>query len=158
MKKKNSYIVAACTLSFAQMGCSDLLDQAPQGGTYRHRPRRWYVRERNIRNVRCHARLCPDIGNNRTVPSTASVRKTRKKAVHRQTEAGAAKMYDEFNYDASDGMLQGYWSANYNLIHKVNTLLESMKAGNLTDGNLVNKAEALFFRAYCYFNLVACIR
>ena len=66
----------------------------------------------------------------------------------------AAMMYDEFNYDASDGMLQGYWSANYSLIHKVNTLLESMKAGNLTDGNLVNKAEALFFRAYCYFNLV----
>ena len=30
-KKRILYIVAACTLSFAQMGCSDLLDQAPQG-------------------------------------------------------------------------------------------------------------------------------
>ncbi len=85
-KKRILYIVAACTLSFAQMGCSDLLDQAPQGelidtdlvgGTYE---------SEIFRNVRRHARLCPDIGNNRTLPSTASVRKTRKKAVHRQTE------------------------------------------------------------------------
>ena len=152
-KKRILYIVAACTLSFAQMGCSDLLDQAPQGelidtdlvgGTYESEIFGMYAAMRDYA-----------LTSGTTALAIHSFRSEDAEKGSTSTDgAGAAKMYDEFNYDASDGMLQGYWSANYNLIHKVNTLLESMKAGNLTDGNLVNKAEALFFRAYCYFNLV----
>ena len=142
-KKRILYIVAACTLSFAQMGCSDLLDQAPQGelidtdlvgGTYESEIFGMYAAMRDYA-----------LTSGTTALAIHSFRSEDAEKGSTSTDgAGAAKMYDEFNYDASDGMLQGYWSANYNLIHKVNTLLESMKAGNLTDGNLVNKAEALF--------------
>ena len=66
-KKRILYIVAACTLSFAQMGCSDLLDQAPQGelidtdlvgGTYESEIFGMYAAMRDFGNNRtCHPQL-----------------------------------------------------------------------------------------------------
>ena len=69
--------------------------------------------------------------------------------------AATGKMFDDFEYLASNGMIKSYWNDNYSLIHKVNDLLDEMSQNpSLTEGDLVNKGEALFVRAFCYFNLV----
>lgn len=69
------------------------------------------------------------------------------------------KMYDNFEYTATDGLLAGYWEGNYKVIHEVNKLLDKFneleeKEGELSDFNMTLKAEILFFRAFTYFNLV----
>lgn len=52
----------------------------------------------------------------------------------------------------------GYWSQNYAIIFQCNDILtsieESEASGKLTEEDLRNRGEAMFFRAYCYFNLV----
>ncbi|SUX02785.1 SusD family [Bacteroides fragilis NCTC 9343] len=64
-------------------------------------------------------------------------------------------MYDDFQYNASNGLIKAYWSQNYAVIYQCNDVIETIEKGNLTEENdLRNKGEALFFRAYCYFNLV----
>ena len=71
--------------------------------------------------------------------------------------AATGKMFDDFEYLASNGMIKSYWNDNYSLIHKVNDLLDEMSQNpSLTEGDLVNKGEALFVRAFCYFNLGCC--
>ncbi len=66
-----------------------------------------------------------------------------------------AQMYDEFQYDKSNGGIQEFWSAHYALIIAANTIISDIDSLNLTDPNtLVNKAEAKFLRAYAYWDLV----
>ena len=69
-----------------------------------------------------------------------------------------AEMYDDFMYTATNGQLGAYWSQNYAIIFQCNDILESIDeaeaTGKLTEEDLRNRGEALFFRAYCYFNLV----
>ena len=152
-KKRILYILTACALSFTQTGCSDLLDQAPQGelidkdlagGTYESEIFGMYATLRNFA-----------LASGTTAFAIHSIRSEDTEKGSTSTDGAAcAKMYDHFQYDASDPMLQDYWTANFSLIHKTNNLLETMKAGSLTDGNQINKAEALFIRAYAYFNLV----
>ena len=61
-------------------------------------------------------------------------------------------------YTATNGQLGAYWSQNYAIIFQCNDILESIDeaeaTGKLTEEDLRNRGEALFFRAYCYFNLV----
>lgn len=69
--------------------------------------------------------------------------------------ASEAVMYDDFLYNASNGLIASYWSQNYAVIYQCNDVLDIIRTGNLKEENdLRNKGEALFHRAYCYFNLV----
>lgn len=69
--------------------------------------------------------------------------------------AEQAAMYDDFLYNASNGLIKSYWSQNYAIIYQCNDVIDAIETGNLKEENdLYNKGEALFFRAYCYFNLV----
>ena len=153
-KKRILYIVAACALSITQMGCSDLLNQAPQGdlidtdlagGSYESEIFGMYAKMRDFA-----------LTSGTTAFAIHSFRsEDAEKGSDSSDGAKAAQMYDHFQYDISDDMILSYWSANYSIIHKVNSLLDDMKkSGNLSNGNLVNKGEAQFFRAYAYFNLV----
>lgn len=69
-----------------------------------------------------------------------------------------AQMYDDFVYTPTNGLLGAYWSQNYAVIFQCNDILDALAAteatGKLTEEDLRNRGEALFFRAYCYFNLV----
>ncbi|MEG0454747.1 MAG: RagB/SusD family nutrient uptake outer membrane protein [Bacteroides sp.] len=69
-----------------------------------------------------------------------------------------AQMYDDFVYTPTNGLLGAYWSQNYAVIFQCNDILQTIAdteaAGKLTDNDLRNRGEAMFFRAYCYFNLV----
>lgn len=66
-----------------------------------------------------------------------------------------AQMYDEFQYDKSNGGIQEFWTAHYALIIAANSIIADIDSLNLTDPNtLVNRAEAKFLRAYAYWDLV----
>ncbi len=66
-----------------------------------------------------------------------------------------AAMYDNFEYTASNGLLGSYWETNYSIITDCNKILRDIKNMQTDDKNIkVYEAEARFFRAYCYFNLV----
>ena len=70
--------------------------------------------------------------------------------------ADQAAMWDDFQYTASNGTLSAYWGQNYKIIYQCNEILDDLEnSGNKDDlENVRTKGEALFFRAYCYFNLV----
>lgn len=64
-------------------------------------------------------------------------------------------VYDEFKYEKSHWSASIYWDQNYNLINKVNTVLQTADSLQLADpASKINIAEAKFFRALTYFQLV----
>ncbi len=71
-----------------------------------------------------------------------------------------AAMFDNFDYIASNGLLGGYWTGNYEMIILANKIIADVaeKEANveeeLTEGDLINLSEAHFFRAFSFFNLV----
>lgn len=67
------------------------------------------------------------------------------------------KMFDDFEYVATNGFISGYYSANYEIIHLTNNIIDKINKSNqntLTEGDKINYGEAHFFRAFAYFNLV----
>lgn len=70
-----------------------------------------------------------------------------------------SRMYDDFEYIATNGLISGYWTGNYEIIILANKIIEDIaqaekEKGALSEGDLINKSEAHFFRAYAFFNLV----
>ena len=70
--------------------------------------------------------------------------------------ANEAAMWDDFRYTASDGPLAAYWNQNYTIIYQCNDVLADISESRHQETTEMQqtKGEALFFRAYCYFNLV----
>lgn len=69
--------------------------------------------------------------------------------------ADQALMYDDFEYVATNGGLQDYWTDHYKAINAANEIIDTINVSGTTDpATLVNKAEAKFIRAFCYFDLV----
>jgi starch-binding outer membrane protein, SusD/RagB family len=69
--------------------------------------------------------------------------------------ADQGQMYDDFQYNTTNGFIQEYWTAHYKLIIATNAIISDIDSIKATDPNtLINKAEAKFMRAYTYFNLV----
>ena len=65
--------------------------------------------------------------------------------------------YDNFKFSATDISLINTYKYSYQLINSVNTLLENLKAKQLTGDNTkvpIIEGEALFIRAMAYYNLV----
>lgn len=64
-------------------------------------------------------------------------------------------IYDNFQYQKSHWSSSIYWDHHYNLISKANVVLQTADSLQLTDAaSLINIAEAKFFRALTYFDLV----
>ena len=63
-------------------------------------------------------------------------------------------MYDNFQYLTSNEYLQRYWTTNYEVINKANTVIDAINQGPSVETDSISKAEARFFRAYAFFNLV----
>lgn len=153
MKKIFCYVMALA-LGCSQMSCSDLLDQKPQGvlteddltgGTY----------ETQIFNMYALLRGYHIVSGNTALAIHGMRSEDAEKGSTLSDGSATGKMFDDFEYAASNGMVKSYWNANYTLIHKANDVLEEMKSNpSLTGGDLVNKGEALLMRAFCYFNLV----
>ncbi len=154
---KNKYIytlIAVCMLAFTQTGCTDLLDQHPQGeltdkdlnaGTYETEVFAMYAAIRGYH-----------ITSGTTAFDIHCFRSEDAEKGSTSSDGSAhAEMFDNFEYTATMGALADYWKENYAIIHKANSLLDEIqKNTHPTEGDLINKSEALFFRAYTYFNLV----
>ncbi len=156
MKK---YISKAIGLIFIALflttiSCSDLLDQEPQGqwtaddntgGSLQSDVFTLYAKARgfNVTSgtpaLAIHNFRCEDIDKGSTAADGS--------------DHGA--MYDDFQYNASNGLISGYYTDNFDMIHVVNRILDAMnEMDELTEGDVINKGEAHFFRAFAYFNLV----
>ena len=69
--------------------------------------------------------------------------------------ADQAAFWDDFEYTTNNGTVKAYWSQNYTIIYQSNSVIYSVdNLNSKDDASQRNKGEALFFRAYCYFNLV----
>ena len=153
-------IVSFCAMAgflLLPVACDDLLDQQPQGqwtaednqgGSFASDIFTMYAKVRGFNvttgNVALaiHNFRCEDV----------------EKGSSATDGAAWATQYDEFNYTASMNGIAAYWTGNYEIVHIANKVLSDIKeieaAGQLAEGDLINKAEALFFRAFVYFNLV----
>ncbi|MCO6175792.1 RagB/SusD family nutrient uptake outer membrane protein [Flavobacterium sp. NRK F10] len=69
--------------------------------------------------------------------------------------ATLGNIYDSFQYDASEGWIaKGNWTGHYRIIYACNDLIIDIENSGATDeGTLINKAEAMAIRAFCYFDL-----
>lgn len=64
-------------------------------------------------------------------------------------------VYDGFQYQKDHWSASIYWDQNYNLINKANTVLQIADSiGAKDQATMINIAEAKFFRALTYFQLV----
>ena len=69
--------------------------------------------------------------------------------------ADAGQAMDNFQYTKDHWLLNGYWDGHYNFINSTNDVLHDIDSLKLTGpGDIINAAEARFFRAYTYFDLV----
>lgn len=150
-----SFLIAATALSMSS--CSDFLDRSPQG----------QFTEDDNPNALVNGKIYNAYTMMRHFNITAG---TPAFAIHcfrsEDSEKGSipsdgsdiAQMYDDFEYTATNGLLGSYWSQNYAIIYQCNDILDAIAeketAGQTETEDLINKGEASFFRAYCYFNLV----
>jgi hypothetical protein len=69
--------------------------------------------------------------------------------------ADAGQMMDNFAYSKDHWLLNGYWTGHFTFVNACNDVIHEVDSLNLTDpGSKINRAEATFFRAYAYFDLV----
>ncbi|WP_294478052.1 RagB/SusD family nutrient uptake outer membrane protein [uncultured Bacteroides sp.] len=150
-----SFFIAATALCMSS--CSDFLDRSPQG----------QFTEDDNPNALVNGKIYNAYTMMRHFNITAG---TPAFAIHcfrsEDSEKGSvasdasdiALMYDDFVYSATNGLLGSYWSQNYAIIYQCNDILDAIAkketAGQTETEDLINKGEASFFRAYCYFNLV----
>lgn len=150
---KYIYIAIVAILAFSVVGCSDFLDRSPQGS----------FTEDDDTSGGLEAQIFGGVYSKmRSYNITAGIPAF---AVHmfrsEDSEKGStsndgpdnAKFWDDFEYNASNGILGTYWNFNYGIIHDCNNAIDTLTIMNNPELNLY-EAEARFFRAYCYFNLV----
>ena len=148
-------IVGATALTISS--CSDFLDRSPQG----------QFTEDDNPNALVNGKIYNVYTMMRNYNITAGVpafaihslrSEDAEKGSVASDGADVAQMYDDFNYTPTNGVLGAYWSQNYAIIYQCNDILEAIAAketaGQTEAEDMLNKGEASFFRAYCYFNLV----
>jgi hypothetical protein len=151
-------ISALLALMIASAACGDLLNQEPQGewtekdnkgGSFASVVFTLYAKARGFHvtsgnsALAVHSLRCEDIDKGSTASDGAAYK----------------TQFEEFQYSPGMNAIGSYWTENYAIVHIVNKLLDDMQkqiesGSELTEGDMVNKAEAHFFRAYVYFNLV----
>lgn len=147
-----SFAVGLTALTFT--ACSDFLDRSPQG-QFTEDDNPGALAEGKVFNIYTMMR---NYNITAGIPAFAIHCFRSEDSEKGSTDSDGAEqavMYDDFFYNASNGLLGAYWNQNYAIIYQCNDVLDAIEKGNLTEENdLRNKGEALFFRAYCYFNLV----
>ncbi len=150
----NIYIYAAiiAALALSVISCNDFLDKSPQGS----------FTEDDDTSGGVEAKIFGVYSKMRSYNITAGIPAF---AVHmfrsEDSEKGStendgpdnARFWDDFEYTASNGILGTYWNHNYSIIHDCNSTIDTIQKLNNSDLRSL-EAEAKFFRAYCYFNLV----
>lgn len=149
---KYIHIVIIAVMALSMVGCNDFLDRSPQGS----------FTEDDDTSGGTEAKIYGIYSKMRSYNITAGIPAF---AIHmfrsEDSEKGStindgpdnALFWDDFEYNTTNGTLGTYWNHNYSIIHDCNRLIDTLQKKN--DPNLRSlEAEAKFFRAYCYFNLV----
>lgn len=151
---KSILFILGVTGTIALGSCSDFLDRSPQG-QFTEDDNPGALAEGKVFNIYT---LVRNYNLTSGVPAFAIEyfrSEDQEKGSVESDGAGEAVMYDDFFYNPSNGLIKAYWNQNYAVIFQCNDVLDVIEKGNLSEENdLRNKGEALFFRAYCYFNLV----
>lgn len=152
--KRNFFIIITSFLLLSLFSCNDILEQSPQG-QWNDGDASGGGFESGVFNIYALAR-----GFNVTSGNVAfAIHSFRSEDAEKGSTAadgsGYALMYDNFEYNTADGAIAGYWSSNYAIIHAANNVITNIEqSANPSEGTLINNAEAHFFRAFAYFNLV----
>ena len=157
MKLKNKILtlIAGTLTTFALTSCTDFLDRDPLG----------QLTEDDAPNAHIGGKMYNVYYLMRSYNITAGIpafmiHMVRSEDSEKGSDAGdgadQAAMWDDFQYTASNGTLSAYWGQNYKIIYQCNEILDDLENSENKDDpeNVRTKGEALFFRAYCYFNLV----
>lgn len=155
LKHKILTLIAGTLTTFALTSCNDFLDRDPLG----------QFTEDDAPNALIGGKMYNVYYLMRSYNITAGIpafmiHMVRSEDSEKGSDAGdgadQAAMWDDFQYTASNGTLSAYWGQNYKIIYQCNEILDDLEnSGNKDDlENVRTKGEALFFRAYCYFNLV----
>lgn len=149
-------IIAATTALFLG-SCSDFLDRSPQGQFTEDDNPNALVNGK-IYNVYTMMRNYNITAGTPAFAIQSFRSEDAEKGSVDSDNANVAQMYDDFMYTASDGLLGAYWGQNYAIVYQCNDILDAIAeketTGQTEAEDLINKGEASFFRAYCYFNLV----
>lgn len=149
---KYKYLAIVAFMSLAMVGCNDFLDRSPEGS----------FTEDDDTSGGVEAKIYGVYSKMRSYNITAGIPAF---AVHmfrsEDSEKGStandgpdnALFWDDFEYTTTNGILGTYWNHNYSIIHDCNRLIDTIQKKNDVSLNSL-EAEAKFFRAYCYFNLV----
>lgn len=153
------WIIFAALISVTMTGYSDLLDQKPQGEWVEGDEGSGGSFQSDVFTLYAQIR-----GFHVTSGTTAlAIHSFRSEDAEKGSTAsdGAAhgRMFDDFEYIATNGLIGSYWTANYEIIILANKILDDIAQseadkGTLSEGDLTNRSEAHFFRAYAFFNLV----
>ena len=152
--KKSYLLMAVISMILAATSCSDFLDRMPQGS----------ATEGDLTVGGVEGKVFGLYGMLRAegVSGMCMVfyHTTRSDDAIKGSTATDGSAYEQiadyYKYDKSDGwLLLDYWNAHYNLINGANDVLQAIDSLKLTsEGDKINEAEAKFFRAYAYFDLV----
>lgn len=159
MNKIYFWLLFAAMFSLTPVGCSDLLDQKPQGEWVEGDEGSGGSFQSDIFTLYAKLR-----GYHVTSGTTAlAIHSFRSEDAEKGSTAsdGAAhgRMFDDFEYIATNGLIGSYWTSNYEIIILANKILDDIamsevEKGTLSEGDLINRSEAHFFRAFAFFNLV----
>jgi len=154
--KRNKYLLSIEVMAgiLALTGCNDFLDRSPQG-QFTEDDHPGALAEGKVFNIYTMMRSFDITAGTPAFAIHCFRSEDSEKGGISSDGSEQAAMYDDFLYNASNGLIKSYWRQNYAIIYQCNDVLDAIETGHLTGENdLYNKGEALFFRAYCYFNLV----
>jgi len=142
-------------IAFALGGCKKMLDQKPLGrlsqedlsGGFEGQVFGLYASLRNQFSDDANAWAFVLINDTRSEDMSAGS--------NNGDNAGAAPMYDNFQYAKDNWLMSNQWTKHYQMIGLANNIITAIDSAKLTDqASLEQRAEAKFFRAWSYFALV----
>lgn len=148
------YILTASLLLLTWSACNDLLEQAPQG-KWTEEDAKGGGFESAVFDIYAKLRGFHITSGNTAFAIHSFRSEDAEKGSTAADGSAFAAMFDDFDYNSGNGAIGSYWTENYAIIHAANNVIEDIENSTETSqGSMVNKGEAHFFRAFAYFNLV----
>lgn len=156
--KHTTFILLSTVLSLT-IGCTDLLDQHPQGEWVRGDEGSGGSFQSDVFTLYAKIRGFGVTSGTTALAIHCFRSEDAEKGSTAADGASHGKMYDDFEYITTNGLIAGYWTANYEIIILANKIIDEIAQtektkGALSEGDLINRSEAHFFRAFAFFNLV----
>ncbi|MBK5720258.1 RagB/SusD family nutrient uptake outer membrane protein [Dysgonomonas sp. Marseille-P4677] len=146
-------VIAASVLTFTS--CNDFLDRSPQGSLTENDSPEGGMEEGKVFSIYAQMRSYNITAGIPAFAIHCFRSEDSEKGSQASDGADQAVFFDDFNYTNNNGVVSAYWTHNYTIIYNCNTVITSIEEKtNPGELDLINLAEAKFFRAYCFFNLV----